>query len=477
VNNIRSDKGTELSKIITALKRIVFSSNSDNVAETYEEELGRQAYFLSLIAGIILLFVWLTYIPIDQALFPDEHAMLYFRVGLTVVAAIVLGLRFVPFFRRNGIYLALIIESYLLIATGVLTGLTKADPAYMGGYLFIIMVTLIAPIRLYQNYILLLLSVTGFFMTAVSRGTDFTGLHAQYSIRDLSSTLLIAGVFYLLIDRYRYRAYLRAKELEKERNNLAVRNRIIEKELIMARTIQQRLIPSQNPQEWISAIYKPMDLVGGDFYDFIFFRDTSKIGVFLSDVSGHGIPAAFITSMLKSFILQAGNLREDPAMLLHYLNGLLTNQTNNNFITALYGIVDMKKLTFNFSNAGHYAPYVIHDSSVCQLLPEKGGTPLAIFSNDELVTMNRGYKNRMISIEPSSKLIFVTDGLLEAESIEGEAADFENERLMEQFFKNEDLNSHDFVLNVYESLIKHRGSERFEDDVCLICVDIEPPKL
>jgi sigma-B regulation protein RsbU (phosphoserine phosphatase) len=53
-------------------------------------------------------------------------------------------------------------------------------------------------------------------------------------------------------------------------------------------------MPVEKPADFIFSLYKPMEMVGGDFYDFIKFRDNRKIGIFLSDVSGHGLAAAFI---------------------------------------------------------------------------------------------------------------------------------------------------------------------------------------
>ena len=462
----------EVSKFVKFVKRLVFANESEKFPQTYREELGRQAYFLSFIASIILIFVWLPYIPLDQALHPDIPLIVYFRIGLTVVAAIVFILRFFPYFKKNGVWLAFIIEFYLLVSTAILTGLTKGDSSYMGGYLFIIMVTLIAPLQLYQNYLIMTVSVVTFFIIALTSGADFSDLHAQYSLRDLGSTILIASVFYFLIDRYRYGAFLRAKELQEERNKLALRNRIIETELSMARTIQQHLIPTANPQEWISAIYKPMDLVGGDFYDFIFFRDVKKIGIFLSDVSGHGIPAAFITSMIKSFILQAGRFREDPAALLHYLNDLLATQTNNNFVTAFYGIVDLKNLTYEFANAGHNMPYVLKGDCLYQLLPEKGGSPLAVFKSEEMRRFGRQYKNSTVQLETGTKIVLYTDGFLDAVNLAKPEKDFESEQLYDLMLANSGKPSREFVVNLYQSLLDFRGSDKFEDDVCLICLDI-----
>ncbi len=442
------------------------------IPATYTEELSRQSYFISLIAALILLWAWLLYIPIDRSLHPDEPAIVYFRIGMSAVALFVLIIRTTPYFKKNAIILGIVVESYLQIATGILTGLTKADPAYVGGYLFIIMITLIAPIKLYQSYIILYTSVAAFFGTSLWKGADFSATQTQYSLRDLLLTLLVASIFYYVIDRFRRQAFLKSKQLELERNKLNIRNQMIEKELSMARTIQQKMIPSDNPVKWIASIYKPMDQVGGDFYDFILFGNSRKVGIFLSDVSGHGVPAAFITSMLKSFILQAGDIREDPAALLTYLNFNLATQTGNNFVTAFYGIFDPDDRSFLFSNAGHHMPLIIHDSVIYQLNRAKGGAPLATLDNNELTLFNRSFKNTLVSFEPGSKVVLFTDGLVEAERMQGSDEDFENQNLMYSLIENEQYDSLEFVAKLYGDLVRFRGSDKFQDDICIICVSV-----
>ncbi|TFH42151.1 MAG: hypothetical protein E4G96_04045, partial [Chrysiogenales bacterium] len=132
----------------------------------------------------------------------------------------------------------------------------------------------------------------------------------------------------------------RTEELSHDRDILKDRNTIIENDLKLARRIQKQMIPQGSPYPWIHALYQPMEMVGGDFFDYFEFRNPSRIGIFVSDVSGHGMSAAFITSMVKTMTLQSGDVREDPASLLHYLNGLLHGKTAENFITAFYGVYD-----------------------------------------------------------------------------------------------------------------------------------------
>jgi serine phosphatase RsbU (regulator of sigma subunit) len=389
---------------------------------------------------------------------------------MSVLAVAVFILRFFPFFRRNANVLGIAVESYLQIATGILTGLTGADPSYVGGYLFIIMITLIAPIKLYQNYIILYTSVAGFAVTSLLKGVDFTSGQFQYSIRDLALTLLVASIFYYIIDRFRRQAFEKSKQLEEERNKLNARNILIEKELSMARTLQENLIPSENPVKWIASIYTPMDQFGGDFFDFVLFADSRKVGIFLSDVSGHGVPAAFITSMLKSFILQAGDIRKDPAGLMTYLNLNLARQTGSHFVTAFYGIFDPDDRSLLFSNAGHPMPLVIHDSAVYQLSRAKGGAPLATLDNNELTLFGRSFKNTTVTFDPGSKILLFTDGLIEAEKSAGQYEEFEDNSLYGSLVKYQKKSPFDFITNIYNDLVVFRGSDSFQDDVCIICI-------
>jgi HAMP domain-containing protein len=159
----------------------------------------------------------------------------------------------------------------------------------------------------------------------------------------------------------------RTHELEKEREELALKNNIIQNDLHLARKIQQGLVPVSSPLPCISFLYKPMEQVGGDFYDFIRFRDRHKTGIFICDVSGHGVSAAFITTMIKTAILQSGERKENPAELLTYINDLLCGQTAGNFITALYCIWFPDERRVLYANAGHPQPYLVSDSGVSRL--------------------------------------------------------------------------------------------------------------
>lgn len=265
---------------------------------------------------------------------------------------------------------------------------------------------------------------------------------------------------------------LRTQELEEEKELLRIRNQTIENELIIAKKIQKQIIPRHSPVENIYAFYKPMDKVGGDFYDFLRYRDTEKIGIFLSDVSGHGVPAAFITSMVKTSILQAGTDREDPSSLLSSLNDMLINQTGGHFVTAFYGIFNTLTREFTWSNSGHNPPFILSENEVSELTGKKS-IPLAILNNEVMDTAGKPRMNNTITLNKGDRLLFYTDGLTEATSIADRKQFFEDLLVNEHIKKYSSCSTMDFIHNLYNELVLFHGSDSFEDDVCMICMDIE----
>src|SRR5499427_5011789 len=143
--------------------------------------------------------------------------------------------------------------------------------------------------------------------------------------------------------------------LRETREKLAQQLLTIQKELETARLIQQSILPETVPQIVgldIAARYVPMAAVAGDFYDFIVV-DNKHVGILVADVSGHGMPAALIASMLKIALAAQAAHADDPARVLHGLNQALCGKFQHHYVTASYAFVDMKKRTLTYAGAGH----------------------------------------------------------------------------------------------------------------------------
>ena len=139
------------------------------------------------------------------------------------------------------------------------------------------------------------------------------------------------------------------------REQLAQQLLAIQKELETARLIQQSILPESVPQIdglEIAARYVPMTSVAGDFYDFIVLDD-KHVGILVADVSGHGMPAALIASMLKIALASQGDYAADPAKVLDGLNKALCGKFQHHYVTAAYVFVDMEKRGLTYSGAGH----------------------------------------------------------------------------------------------------------------------------
>ncbi len=269
-------------------------------------------------------------------------------------------------------------------------------------------------------------------------------------------------------------------DLEKERNLLMERNNVIEKDLVMARKILMNLIPSSCFFPGIAYYFRPMDIIGGDFYDFIQFRDKEKIGIFICDVSGHGLPSAFITSMIKTTIDQSGHVRENPAMLLSLLNDMLIPVSNEKFVTAFYAIYDGNTRSLTYARAGHNNPFRINGSSVTMIRSGKKCIPLGIFPNMYLKEINKEYNNEIQPLEQGEKILFYTDGLTETRKMSSTApgfipnhTDYESSGLIDAIKDNSHLEVQPFIDRIISLLDKFRDSDSIEDDLCLICLEIK----
>jgi phosphoserine phosphatase RsbU/P len=198
-------------------------------------------------------------------------------------------------------------------------------------------------------------------------------------------------------------------ELRQTRQELARQLTTIRNELDTARQIQLSILPAEVPKVAgldIAARYVPMSSVAGDFYDFIVI-DRKQVGILVADVSGHGMPAALIASMLKvAFAAQSANAC-DPAKVLTGLNEALCGKFQGHYVTAAYALIDTEKRTLCYAGAAHPALLMMeHASGQTRSLLENG-LFLGFFGNAT-------YSAVETSFEEGDWLVLYTDGISEA---------------------------------------------------------------
>jgi sigma-B regulation protein RsbU (phosphoserine phosphatase) len=181
----------------------------------------------------------------------------------------------------------------------------------------------------------------------------------------------------------------------------------LQKELEVARRMQLSILPGGFPASTnfrVAARFQPMTSVAGDFYDFLA-ADDLQAGILIADVSGHGVPAALIASMVKMAAAAQRPSSEDPAKLLSGMNAALFGNTQQQFVTAAYVHLDAEAGELRYSAAGHPPMLLLRDGEVTSV--EENGLMLAAFSFS-------AYGNAVYPLERGDRILLYTDGILEA---------------------------------------------------------------
>ena len=190
----------------------------------------------------------------------------------------------------------------------------------------------------------------------------------------------------------------------------------IDSELETARQIQVSILPRRVPilqNLRIAAAYEPMSAVAGDFYDFIQVDD-HRLGVLVADVTGHGVPAALISSMIKVAMQSVSAFAADPARVLMELNRILSPEVRGQLISAAYLWIDSEHRCARYSAAGH--PPLLY-------WRELQGELRQVESNGLLfgVSEETEYPAVSLALQPQDRMLLYTDGIIEPESSAGEA--------------------------------------------------------
>jgi two-component system, sensor histidine kinase ChiS len=262
----------------------------------------------------------------------------------------------------------------------------------------------------------------------------------------------------------RVNGLLQLKKSVKDRAEL----NLIKREISIAQNIQKLLLGYKKPDiENISLTlrYFPMYEIGGDFYE-ITPIDENRIGILIADVSGHGIPAAFISGMLKVICNFHSKSAQNPAEFMQKINDAIYNFVEEQFITACYSVIDLKEMKIIQSNAGHW-PMVIFRKTTSELIINfENKMPLGC-------TLDEKYDNKEYDLKINDRLIFYTDGIIEIKNIENKMFGDRNFFRLIKAIGNYKLE--DFADKIIETIKRWRNSPdgTFSDDVTLLAVDIK----
>lgn len=235
----------------------------------------------------------------------------------------------------------------------------------------------------------------------------------------------------------------------------------LQKEIELAKNVQQMLIPDNLPHNDIyelSSIYKPHFNIGGDYLDFIDFKN-GRFVFCIADISGKGVAAALLMANFQAMIQSLIYQYRDLETFIFALNQTVLRVTKSDkFITFFIAEIDIKSKTLKYINAGHYPPVLYMSGKITRLT--QGCTVIGIF--DKLPSI----KEEIIKLEDESLIMCFTDGLADLKNEKGE---FYEDKGIEGFalaHGHQDAKS--FNDDLLKEIEEYRGEQDFTDDIAVL---------
>lgn len=251
-------------------------------------------------------------------------------------------------------------------------------------------------------------------------------------------------------------------QLEAAQAELVHKERL-ERELELARQVQQSLLPRAFPEITgfqFAARSQPARQVGGDFYD-AFMVDAEHFGVVVADVSDKGLPAALYMALTRSLLLAEARRDPSPAMVLANVNRLLRELGEPNmFVTVFYGVVETATRQLTYARAGHDRPLLLRAGAAHELGGQ--GALLGLLEPDEL-----HLSEETLHLAPGDRLVLYSDGLADALSPAGQP--FDRAALIAFLANCVLLPADELCAATFAELARHQaGAEQYDDMTMLV---------
>ena len=245
----------------------------------------------------------------------------------------------------------------------------------------------------------------------------------------------------------------------------------IENELAVARQLQFSILPTTTPQLHnlrIAAVYEPMTEVAGDFYEFLPV-DEYRAGFLVADVSGHGVPAALIASMIKVAAQSVTAWARDPGQVLRRLGEILSGQLRGQFVSAAYLWIDMETRQARYSAAGH--PPLLCWRAADRELKRIESNGLLFGVNFESGHGDSDYPTCDVALASGDRFLLYTDGVVEPENSAGESF---GDRQMERVVRgNQSCTASELSGHLLAEVRNWQpASLTQQDDITLIVIDV-----
>ncbi len=297
-------------------------------------------------------------------------------------------------------------------------------------------------------------------------GTSFPVSLTRTIIQEQNQSIIV-GIARDITEKKRSEEALRRNE-----EALRIRNEVIEKDLSLAQHIQRALLSrkmTSYEKIKIHNWYHTIDMVGGDYFSLTPLRE-GGLGVFLGDVSGHGVAAALYLSLVKASTDRiCRNHGLEPARYLQTLNQELLEYMPSSFLTSIYGYFKVlpkeSKVVFTFAKGGHPYPilYRAGKSPRFEYIKSKG-TLLGIYPNIKIEEVQ-------VDLFPGDRIFLYTDGLSELTDSQGNLVS--EEQLLDFFHSSTKSRLSKTIDTLISQIMVFRKGQDLEDDLILLGFEIE----
>jgi sigma-B regulation protein RsbU (phosphoserine phosphatase) len=256
-----------------------------------------------------------------------------------------------------------------------------------------------------------------------------------------------------------------------ERNaELEKANRHMKADLEAAAQVQEALLPPADtsiPGLKLAWSFRPCEHLAGDTLN-VFTLDRDHVGLYLLDVSGHGVPAALLSVHLSlilspardhsSFLVRGGRPMS-PAQVVGTLNRRFAQLNTEKFFTLFYGVLNRRDGALDYACAGHPGPVVVSNAGEGRILPPSG-PPVGVMDSD--------YEEHRIQLMSGDRLYLYSDGVTEAARPDGQM--FGAEQLTALLMENRGIGLEDSLSTLMAGLDAWNGG-RAKDDISVLAVE------
>lgn len=314
---------------------------------------------------------------------------------------------------------------------------------------------------------------------AVKAISGVANKEGPYNDSDLRQLQLFMDGLWNIIERNRVKAELASAMKEKEtllqdlmvsEHLLKERNDKMENDLKIAQTVQKAIMKYTSPacsRLAVDVRYLPLERLGGDYFSFFDVPDNS-MGIFIGDVTGHGIAASLFTALLKSATTRVfRDYGSSPSSFLKNLNDELLDYMSSYFVTGIYGLFspcgDDSSMAFTFSIGAHPLP----------IIKRRGGDfTLSGVSSDIIgLADDVHFTDTVEELMPGDRVFLYTDGVPESINPRRETLGF-GEGLLSLFRRADRPVLSDMLDAVLDGITRHREGNPMRDDATIIGIEV-----